>query len=48
MNKANWIKRNREAIDNYTQSQYKNDTERSLWVDNDEYLYSMCRGNVDL
>lgn len=48
MNKAQWIKRNRQAIDEYTQSPYKNDSERSLWVDNDEYLYNMCRRGVDL
>lgn len=48
MNKAKWIKRNRSAIDKYTGSQYKNDVERSLWTDNDEYLYNCCRRNIDL
>ena len=43
MNKALWIRENRAAIDKYTQSPYKNDAERSLWVDNDEFLYKACK-----
>jgi hypothetical protein len=48
MNVSKWIKRNRQAIDEVTQSPYKNDEERRLWVLNDESLYNMCRRNQDL
>jgi len=48
MNINKWINENREAIDEYTKSQYKNDEERRLWVLNDEFLYNCCRRNVKL
>lgn len=48
MNKKDWIKRNRSKIDEITQSPYKNDEERALWIDNNEYLYNACRANIDL
>jgi len=44
----NWIKDNRRQIDNITQSQYKNDNERRLWVLNDEGLYNAYKRNIDL
>lgn len=46
--RTQWIKDNRAAIDKYTGSPYHNDSERSLWVDNDEGLYYMQRRNIDL
>jgi hypothetical protein len=48
VNKRDWIKRNRNAIDKWTNSPYKNDTERELWVDNDETLYGYYRKGWDL
>lgn len=39
MNLSQFIKVHRKEIDNITQSQYKNDSERRLWVLNDEGLY---------
>jgi hypothetical protein len=48
MNLTKWIKNNRSKIDKYTQSPYKNDVERRLWVLNDEFLYDCCRKGWDL
>jgi len=48
MNVYKWINRNRFKIDEYTKSPYKNDSERRLWVLNDEFLYNQCRFNHDL
>ncbi len=51
MNKRNltqWIKDNRQQIDNITRSPYKNDSERRLWVLNDEGLYNAYKHNIDL
>ncbi len=48
MNVYKWINENRKAIDNYTNSPYKNDEERRIWVLNDEYLYNQCRFNRSL
>ena len=48
MNVNKWINKNRKAIDKYTQSNYKNDDERRLWVLNDEYLYHYCKYNREL
>ncbi len=38
-----FIKENREEIDNLTKSPYKNDEERRLWVLNDEGLYNWAK-----
>ena len=38
-----FIKENRQEIDNCTKSPYKNDTERRNWVLNDEGLYNWAR-----
>ena len=43
MNVTKFIKENRQEIDAYTGSQYRNDSERRQWVLNDEYLYNCCR-----
>ncbi len=48
MNMKKDIKENREAIDQYTRSQYKNDRERELWILNDEYLYKCFMHNIKL
>ena len=47
-NLQQWIKDNREAIDEATQSPYKNDEERRLWVLNDEGLYNAYKSDYDL
>jgi len=38
-----FIKENRQEIDALTQSPYKNDTERRLFILNDESLYNWVR-----
>ncbi|MGM0642078.1 MAG: hypothetical protein ACQESN_11725 [Thermotogota bacterium] len=43
-----WINKNRKEIDAYTKSPYKNDTERYMWIINDEFLYNACRNRVKL
>ena len=43
MNLKQFIKEHRAEIDEYTQSQYKNDTERELFIFNDEYLYNLAK-----
>ena len=48
MNLNKWINENRKEIDKYSNSSYKNDNERKLWVLNDEYLYNCCCKNIRL
>jgi len=48
MNINKWINENRQAIDQYIKSNYKNDEERRLWVLNDEFLYNCCKFNKSL
>jgi len=43
MSLTEFIRKNRKAIDHYTQSPYKNDEERRQWVLNDEGLYNWAR-----
>ena len=43
MTLQNFIKENRAEIDNFIDSPYKNDSERRLWIYNDEYLYKWAR-----
>jgi len=43
MTMRQFIRENRAKIDEYTQSPYKNDEERRLWVLNDEGLYNWAR-----
>ena len=38
-----FIKKYRQEIDEITKSPYKNDSERRLWVLNDEGLYNWAR-----
>ena len=38
-----FIKENRQEIDEATKSPYKNDHERRLWILNDEGLYNWAR-----
>lgn len=38
-----FIKENRQEIDDMIQSPYKNDEERRLWILNDEGLYRWAR-----
>ena len=38
-----FIREHRAEIDQITQSQYKNDSERRMWVLNDEGLYSWAK-----
>ena len=37
-----FINDNREEIDTFIDSPYKDDEERELWVLNDEYLYNLA------
>jgi hypothetical protein len=48
VNLTTWIKENRKEIDEITQSPYKNDTERRLWVLNDEGLYRAYKRGLKL
>jgi hypothetical protein len=43
MSLKEFIKQNRDEIDQFTQSPYKNDEERRLWILNDEGLYRWAK-----
>lgn len=43
MTLKDFIKKYRKEIDEYTQSQYKNDEEREQWILNDEGLYNWAK-----
>jgi len=50
MNKRNWIKENRKAIDKYIREKVPNigslnDNDRWDWIMNDECLYNWARRN---
>jgi hypothetical protein len=49
---SDWVARNRKAITRYVSETYDyevtNDRERREWVENDEYLYTLKKGDIDV